>query len=182
MFAAAQIQFHLVPIMWLLLIAIIMIQVLSIFLTILQSHMLVAWIFGVAGIIPVYLRKPPTIARVTYFFVPLFLTMLALYGGVTSAFGLLLSGIPNTMPIRFVLAIGSTLTLSLPRFLNAFYDLRFPLWGEARILDRLSRSQSTGNFIYFTPVGRAYIQDRFGTTPEDFLQLVRRQSSVVPGA
>jgi len=81
------------------------------------------------------------------------------------------------------IALGGTAILSVPRLFNALAELRFPVWGEVRVLDRVARGRTLGNTIYFTAVGRAFLHDRFQMTPDEFLRIVRRRrTSIASGA
>jgi hypothetical protein len=53
-----------------------------------------------------------------------------------------------------------------------FGDLRFPLWGEARVLVCVQRFRALGGLIHFTPAGRAFLRERFGATPREFVRAV----------
>lgn len=50
---------------------------------------------------------------------------------------------------------------------------RFPLWGEARVLAAVQRGVATGAVLFFTPTGRAFLRERFGATPGEFIQTMR---------
>jgi hypothetical protein len=50
---------------------------------------------------------------------------------------------------------------------------RYPLWGEARVMAQVQRSQATGATIIFTALGRSFLRDRFGVTPGEFTRMVR---------
>jgi hypothetical protein len=68
-----------------------------------------------------------------------------------------------------VIAIG-TLILSTKDFLNMVLDLRYPLWGEARILRSIQYLRASCSTIHFTPFGLSYLRDHFDFTPADMLQ------------
>ncbi len=42
------------------------------------------------------------------------------------------------------------------------------------MLTAVQRGLATGARIYFTATGRAYLRERFGATPREFLSMVRR--------
>jgi hypothetical protein len=54
--------------------------------------------------------------------------------------------------------------------LRLFGDLRFPLWGEARMLALVERSRALGSRVHFTSAGRQLLRERFGATPREFLR------------
>lgn len=63
--------------------------------------------------------------------------------------------------------------LSLAHLIGIVRDRRRPLWGEARVLTGVQRSLASGARLYFTPAGRDYLRERFGATPDEFLNMVR---------
>jgi hypothetical protein len=54
---------------------------------------------------------------------------------------------------------------------NALRDLRYPLWGEARILCSLQFLRASWASIHFTPFGLSYLRDHFGSSPSELLQV-----------
>jgi len=163
---------HLLPMLTLVLIWSVVYQLLALLVAQLSRGSLVAWNLGFLGINAIYLYKPQALVRLLQFIVPM------LGAGVASFWlvrmqATLISGLPNTKATQFAIAAVETLLLSLPRWIGALAELRYPLWGEARFIDRVARGQ--GNII-FTAIGRAYIRQRFSSTPEEFLRIVRHKS------
>ena len=84
-----------------------------------------------------------------------------------------ISGLPRLLPDRLGL-IGALVALAtILRVVGSLRDWRFPLWGEARVLASVQRSIATGAILFFTPLGRTFLRDRFGATPNEFLQTIR---------
>jgi hypothetical protein len=172
-------QVHLLPLVSLVLVWIAAYQILALVVAQLSRGSLVAWNLGIFGINAIYLYKPHALVRLLQFIVPL-------VGAGIAAFWLvrvqtaLISGVPDTKTTQLGIAVAETAVLGLPRWLGALAEMRYPLWGEARFIDRVARGQ--GN-ITFTAVGRAYIRQRFSATPEEFLRIVRRKSTtpLAPG-
>src|SRR5579885_2708683 len=50
--------------------------------------------------------------------------------------------------------------------------LRYPLWGEARILRNIQSLRSSWATIHFTPFGSSYLREQFGSSPTDLLRLL----------
>ena len=50
---------------------------------------------------------------------------------------------------------------------------RYALWGEAHVLSAAQRATTLGVALVFTPLGRAFLHDRFNATPSEFLQTIR---------
>lgn len=164
------------PVIWLSIISLVTLQILTLIFATLPGNALLAWCVNVLGISALYLRQPHAVMRLLQFLVPS-------VGAAAMASYLLRA--PNPLPVTVVgysdvtvlrwSIIGLlTLGISLPRIWGGIREMRRPLWGEARLLERASR---TGNLFFFTSAGRAYLRDRFGTSPEDFIRIVRRRSS-----
>lgn len=164
---------HLLPLLTLLLVWVAVYQLLALLVAQLSRGSLVAWSLGIFGINAIYLYKPHALVRLLQFILPMVGAGIAAFW-LTRMQAALLSGIPNTKATQIGVAVVETLVLSLPRWLGALGELRYPLWGEARFIDRVARGQ--GN-ITFTAVGRAYIRQRFAATPEEFLRIVRHKST-----
>ncbi|GCE13225.1 hypothetical protein [Tengunoibacter tsumagoiensis] len=54
--------------------------------------------------------------------------------------------------------------------IHTLRDLRYPLWGEARVLRTMQALRSSWATIHFTPFGHSYVQDHFGSNPTELLQ------------
>ena len=63
--------------------------------------------------------------------------------------------------------------LTLIQLVGVIRARRYPLWGEARVMAQVQRSQATGATIIFTALGRTFLRDRFGVTPGEFTRMVR---------
>jgi hypothetical protein len=98
----------------------------------------------------------------------------ALVSGGVLYIGLFTSLSPVTLPqhplVPVVVIICGVLLSSTGDFVNAWRDLRHPLWGEARILRSIQFLRATWARIHFTPFGHSYLSDHFKTTPTDLLQ------------
>src|SRR5216684_3469716 len=75
----------------------------------------------------------------------------------------------NPLVKILVIAVGVLLT-STGDFLDAMRDLRYPLWGEARILRSIQLLCARWATIHFTPFGLSYLRENFGSNPTDLLQ------------
>jgi hypothetical protein len=98
----------------------------------------------------------------------------ALVSGGVLYMGLFTSLSPVTLPqhplVPVVVIACGVLLSSTGDFVNAWRDLRHPLWGEARILRSIQFLRATWARIHFTPFGHSYLSDHFKTTPTDLLQ------------
>ncbi len=146
-------------------------QLLALLFSQLARGALAAWNVGFLGVTAIYLRKPSAFVRFLQFVFPLVGAGSAVYW-LSRLQPMFVSSMPNVKDLHLAVAAVMTVILGAPRILGALYELRYPLWGEARFIDRVARAQSP---IAFTAVGRAYIRERFDATPEEFVRIVRRR-------
>ncbi len=169
---------HVVAVIWLAIIWFAVFQIIAAGLFALQNRSIAAWIVSVSGISAIYIRKPNIFFRTLQAILPAFLagcsTYFILASAVIEPYMPLLS-----QPSRIIAAVAATLLFNLPRIALALHDIRFPLWGDARILERLARLPNPGTYIRFTSQGRTYIVQQFGSTPEELLHIVRRKHSPI---
>lgn len=134
---------------------------------------LVCWSVGPLGLNVVTLRAPA--ARLVL--AQLIFAALVLAGAAYAGLFLLhpgpVSGLGQTLPDVAAAVLAPVVVLSVGRLLGIAREHRFPLWGEARVLARVQRSAATGALIVFTPAGRAFLRERFGATPGEFVRMVR---------
>ena len=168
-------QVHLLPLLSLILIWIVAFQVLAFMFAQLSRGSLVAWSMSLFGIVAIYLRKPHAVVRFAQLALPLVGAGMAAFW-LTRIQTALVSGLPNTKDVNLWIATVETLILGAPRLWGAVAELRYPLWGEARFIDRVARGAHS---IAFTTMGRAYIRERFETSPEEFVRIVRRRPGTV---
>ena len=139
---------------------------------------LVGWAVGPLGVSTLYLSEPS----------PIFILFCALFPAVASAvvlyfefFSILPSPLvlPNNLLVKIlVIVIGVLLTSTLD-FLDALRDLRYPLWGEARVLRNIQMLRASWASIHFTPFGLTYLREHFGSNPTDLLDLLGNKVSQV---
>ncbi len=82
-------------------------------------------------------------------------------------------GLSHALTMQIIAVAIPVGVVTLARLIGIMRDHRSPLWGEARVLTGVQRSLATGAHIYFTPVGRAFLRERFDATPHEFLRMVR---------
>jgi membrane protease YdiL (CAAX protease family) len=139
----------------------------------LNDPSLVCWSIGPLGLSAVSLREP----RAGRIFSRLFISGVVL-GAVAyiCLFALQpppIMGLDQDPASRAVAAAIPALILTLMQLVGVVRARRYPLWGEARVLAQVQRSQATGATIIFTTLGRAFLRDRFGATPGEFTRMVR---------
>jgi hypothetical protein len=135
----------------------------------LRNDPLVGWAVGPLGVSTLYLSEPS----------PVYILFNALFPAVVSAFVLylgLFTALPSPLALPsnplvgvLVITIGVLLT-STGDFLDAMRDLRYPLWGEARILRSIQLLRASWATIHFTQFGLSYLREHFGSNPTDLLQ------------
>lgn len=135
----------------------------------LRNDPLIGWAIGPLGVSTLFLSEPS--AR----FILLNATFPTFVSGCILYFGLF-TGLPsplllphNTLVIILALVPGMLIT-SLGDWINALRDLRYPLWGEARILRNIQYLRASWASIHFTPFGRSYLREHFGSNPTELLQ------------
>jgi hypothetical protein len=134
-----------------------------------RNDPLVGWAVGPLGVSTLYLTEPS----------PVFILFNALFPAVVSAFVIyleLFTALPSPLALPYnplveilVIMIGVLLTSTVD-FLDAMRDLRYPLWGEARILRNIQLLRASWASIHFTPFGLSYLHEHFGSNPTDLLQ------------
>jgi hypothetical protein len=116
-----------------------------------------------------------------------FILFSALFPALVSAFVLYLAFFTDVIPSPLslphnplfeilVIAIGVLITSTVD-FIDALRDLRYPLWGEARILRNIQFLRASWASIHFTPFGLSYLHDHFGSNPTELLQLFNKKVS-----
>lgn len=173
---ATSLQVHALAAIFLVFLWLLTMQLLTVVLAQLGGRALIAWNISMLGVAAIYLRRPPAVMRFLQLVGPLAGAALAAYLLLRDRVVPPISNLPDTLWVRAAVALGGSLLLGLPRLLGALREARFPLWGEARVLDRLARG-APGQITYFTASGRTYLRDRFNATPEEFLRTVRQRTT-----
>lgn len=139
-------------------------------ITLLRNGPLIGWAVGPLGITIMFLHEPSTLSIWLNVLFP------ALVSGGILYIGLFTSLAPIVLPHSSLIKVGviasGILISSTVDFVNALRDLRYPLWGEARILRSIQRLRASWASIHFTPFGLSYLRDRFGSNPTDLLQVL----------
>ncbi len=151
-------------------------QILALALAQIGRRSLLAWSLGLSGVSALYLHKPAAFTRFLQLLAPLGGAALVAYAWLMAAHPAPIAGLPPGRATNMVLATLETLLCGAPHLWGAVRELRFPLWGEARFIDRVARGQHP---IAFTATGRAYLRERFGASPEEFLRIVRRHTGTL---
>jgi hypothetical protein len=149
---------------------IVLFECAHVLVTALRHGPLIGWAVGPLGVTVMFLQEPSTL------YIWLNVLFPALVSGFVLYFGLFTSLSPITIKNHtlikvVVIAVGVLLTSTVD-FVNALRDVRYPLWGEARILRSLQLLQTSWARIHFTPFGLSYLRDHFGSNPTDLFQVM----------
>jgi len=140
-----------------------------ILLNALRSAPLIGWAIGPFGLSTLFLHEPSA------GFVLLHALLPALVSGGVLYLGLFTSlPSPLALPHDFFAIVSALcsgiIVSSLGDWINALRDLRYPLWGEARVLRNLQYLHASWASIHFTPFGHSYLREHFGSNPTELLQ------------
>ncbi len=140
---------------------------------ILRDPALICWGVGPFGVTVIALRKPRLSQLVGQFLYA------ALAMGCLVYFSLFLlqpapiEGIPHTGAAILAVVVAPVAVATVIALLAQARGRRYALWGEARVLSATQRAATLGVILVFTPLGRAFLHDRFNATPSEFLQTIR---------
>ncbi|GAC1348411.1 MAG: hypothetical protein NVSMB27_16120 [Ktedonobacteraceae bacterium] len=149
---------------------IVLFECAHVLVTLLRHGPLIGWAVSPWGVTVMFLHEPSTL------YIWLNAVFPALVSGVIVYIGFFTSLAPIALPryplIEIMVIIVAVLLTSTVDFFNALHDLRYPLWGEARILRSIQSLRASWATIHFTPFGLSYLRDRFGSNPTDLLQVM----------
>lgn len=135
----------------------------------LRNDPLIGWSIGPLGVSTLFLYEPSTRFILLSTLFPAFISGCILYFGLFTSLPSPLVLPHNPLSIIFTLALGILFT-SLGDWISALRDLRYPLWGEARILRNIQSLRASWASIHFTPFGLSYLREHFGSNPRELLQ------------
>jgi|SRR5579875_79358 hypothetical protein len=135
----------------------------------LRNDPLIGWAIGPLGISTLFLCEPsPRFILLSAAFSS-FVSGTLLYLGLFTSLPAPLVLPHNALVILFVLALGVMIG-SLGEWISALRDLRYPLWGEARVLRNIQYLRASYASIHFTPFGLSYLREHFNSNPTELLQ------------
>ncbi len=170
--ASTQLSIHITSVLGLvgfLAIWIILFECAHLLMTLLRSDPLIGWAISPLGVTTLFLREPSLLYILLDTFFPAVVSGSILYIGLFTSLASPIA-IPHHLLLEIVVIAIGILVLSTKDFLNMFLDLRYPLWGEARILRSIQYLRASCATIHFTPFGLSYLRDHFDFTPADILQ------------
>lgn len=135
----------------------------------LRNDPLLGWAIGPLGITTIFLSEPSARLILLNVALPAFVSGSVLFLGLFTNLPSPLLLPHDLLTILFVLVAGILFT-SLGDWYNALRDIRYPLWGEARVLRSIQLLRSSWASIHFTPFGRSYLREHFGSNPTELLR------------
>jgi drug/metabolite transporter (DMT)-like permease len=139
----------------------------------LNDSSLVCWSVGPLGLSSVSLREPRLPRLLWQFLISGVVLGAVTYVCLFSLRPSPIMGLDQDGASRAIAATIPVIALTLIQLVGVIRARRYPLWGEARVMAQVQRSQATGATIVFTALGRAFLRDRFGATPGEFTRMVR---------
>lgn len=136
--------------------------------TLLRHGPLIGWAVGPWGITIMFLHEPSLLSIWLNVLFPAVVSGVVLYTGLFTS--LAPFNLPRTPLVEIITITIGVLFSSTVDFVNALRDVRYPLWGEARILRSIQFLRASWASIHFTPFGLSYLRDHFGANPTDLLQ------------
>jgi hypothetical protein len=142
-------------------------------LTALRADPPVGWSVGPFGISAIFLRAPSALYCLWQLLLPALVAALVLYFGLFYTSPPPILGLPHTPGAEVVAVLVGAVGMSGGNMRRIVRDVRYPLWGEARMLHAVQHARALGGKVYFTTFGRIYLREEFDTTPQDLLQALR---------
>jgi hypothetical protein len=135
----------------------------------LRNDPLIGWSIGPLGVSTLFLYEPTGRFLLFSTLFPALVSGTFLYLGLFTNFPSPLELPHHPFVITVVLVLGILLTC-LSDWIAALRDLRYPLWGEVRVLRNIQYLRASCAMIRFTPFGLSYLQEHFGSNPRELLQ------------
>jgi hypothetical protein len=152
----------------LLVLWIVLFRAVHLLITLLRHEPLIGWAIGPFGITVMFVHEPSILFIWLSVIAPAVVSGGVLYVGFFTPLSPVV--FPHNPLMQFVFVVAGMLISSLKDIFNTFQDLRHPLWGEARILRSIQWLRATWAKIHFTPFGYSYMNDHFGSNPNDLLR------------
>lgn len=138
-----------------------------------RDSSLVCWSIGPFGISTVSLREPRASRLLAQLCFAAVVVACLTYASLFVIDPAPIDGLQHTLIVQGLAIAIPVVALTAAHLLGIIREQCFPLWGEARVLAGVQRSVATRARVYFTPSGRAFLHERFGATPHEFLRMVR---------
>lgn len=152
----------------LLVLWIVLFKATHVLVTLLRHGPLIGWAIGPLGLTVMVLHEPSLLYIWLDVLCPAFVSGSVLFIGLLTPISPVV--LPHDPLVRILGVSCGVLITSTGDFICALRDLRYPLWGEARILRNLQTLHASWAKIHFTSFGSTYLSDHFGSNPTDLLQ------------
>lgn len=134
----------------------------------LRHEPLLGWAISPFGVTFMFLHEPSVLSIWLNVLCPALVSGGVLYAGLFTTLS------PVTLPHYplwdIVIMLCGMLITSTADLFHALRDLRYPLWGEARVLRTIQNLRVTWARIHFTSFGHTYLLDHFGSNLSDLLR------------
>jgi hypothetical protein len=140
---------------------------------ILRDPSLICWGIGPLGMTAITLRKPRASLLVAQFIYAALAMASVVYFSLFVAQPPPIAGLPHTGGATLMVVLAPVALVTLVALFAQASSRRYALWGEAHVLSAAQRATALGVALYFTPLGRAFLHDRFNATPSEFIQTIR---------
>jgi FtsH-binding integral membrane protein len=140
---------------------------------ILRDPSLICWGVGLFGVTAIALRRPRLSQRIGQFIYAALAMGCLVYFSLFVLQPAPIVGTPHTGGAILAVVVAPVAVVTAIALLAQARGRRYALWGEARVLSATQRAATLGVILVFTPLGRAFLHDRFNVTPSEFLQTIR---------
>ncbi|MDQ6660435.1 MAG: hypothetical protein M3Z24_05660 [Chloroflexota bacterium] len=157
--------FALFVVLWL-----ILFECAHLLVTLLRNGPLIGWAISPLGVTVIFLYEPSTLSIWLNVLIPALISGCVLYIGLFTPWAPI--PFPHYLWLKIPVILLGVLLTSTVDFFNALRDLRYPLWGEARLLRSIQLLRASYASIHFTSFGLSYLRDHFNSNLSDLLQVM----------
>ncbi len=140
---------------------------------VLRDPSLICWGVGPLGMTTISLRKPRVSLLTAQFFYAAVAMGIVVYFSLFVTQPAPVTGLPHTGGAILTSVVAPVALVTAVALLAQARARRYALWGEARVLSAVQRATTLGAVLFFTPLGRSFLHDRFNATPSEFIQTIR---------
>jgi hypothetical protein len=134
----------------------------------LRREPLIGWGVGPYGLTLIALHEPTSFFRWLDVLFPAIVSSCMLYIGLFTSFSPVMLG--KHLLLKIVIVVAGIVLTSTANLVNTMRDLRYPLWGEMRVLQTLYTLRTSWSRIHFTAFGSSYVRAHFGENPGELYQ------------
>ncbi len=134
----------------------------------LRREPLIGWGVGPYGLTLIALHEPTFFFRWLDVLFPAIVSSCMLYIGLFTSLSPIMLG--KHVVLKVIIVVVGIMLTSMTNLLNTMRDLRYPLWGEMRVLQTLYMLRTRWAKIHFTAFGSSYVRAHFGANPGELYQ------------